>query len=147
MRGKVALEEHFAIRETLSDSAGFVPDYDWTEISARLLHVHHRRLREVDAGGIEVTIVALNAPAVQAVPDVRRTAELACRANDALADHVARRLDRAFVALPTGEPELASRERAAPAFQARTDPNFFKRTRHDNEISPDGQWRRNGRAL
>jgi hypothetical protein len=35
MKGKIALEEHFAIPETLQDSAGFVPGDYWTELSAR----------------------------------------------------------------------------------------------------------------
>ena len=32
MQGKIALEEHFAIPETLMDSAGFVPAKDWPEL-------------------------------------------------------------------------------------------------------------------
>lgn len=39
MQGKIALEEHFAIPETLQDSAGFVPGDYWTELSARLLDI------------------------------------------------------------------------------------------------------------
>ena len=31
MQGKVALEEHFAIPDTLMDSAGFVPEDHWEE--------------------------------------------------------------------------------------------------------------------
>ena len=31
MEGKIELEEHFAINETLIDSAGFVPDDHWRE--------------------------------------------------------------------------------------------------------------------
>jgi hypothetical protein len=37
MHGKVALEEHFAIEQTLQDSAGFSPEADWPELKARLL--------------------------------------------------------------------------------------------------------------
>ena len=37
MKGKIALEEHFAIPETLLDSAGFVPGDYWKELSARIL--------------------------------------------------------------------------------------------------------------
>ena len=32
MEGKIGLEEHFAINETLMDSAGFVPDDHWPEL-------------------------------------------------------------------------------------------------------------------
>ncbi len=48
MHGKVALEEHFAIEETLQDSAGFSPEADWPELKARLLDIQDRRLREMD---------------------------------------------------------------------------------------------------
>ena len=39
MIGKIALEEHFAIPETLQDSAGFVPGDYWKELSSRLLDI------------------------------------------------------------------------------------------------------------
>lgn len=114
MQGKIALEEHFAIAETLQDSAGFVPPSYWEELSGRLLDIHDRRLREMDAHGVEMMILSLNAPAVQAIPDRARAIEIARRANDALAEHVAKRPDRfrAFAALPMQDPDAASLELA-----------------------------------
>ena len=44
MQGKIALEEHFAMDETVQDSAGFAPADDWIELKARLLDIHERRL-------------------------------------------------------------------------------------------------------
>lgn len=112
MQGKIALEEHFAIPDTLADSAGFVPEVYWRELSARLLDIHERRLHEMDAGGIETMILSLNAPAIQAITDVGAADELAQRANDYLAEQVAKRPDRfqAFAALPMQDPERAARE-------------------------------------
>jgi len=57
-------------------------------------------------------ILSLNAPAVQAIPDIRRADETARRANDFLADQVARNPPRfrGFAALPMQSPELATRE-------------------------------------
>ena len=112
MDGKVALEEHFALPETLNDSAGFVPADYWGELRARLLDIQDRRLREMDAHGIEMMILSLNAPAVQAVADVRNAISLAMRANDYLAEQVSRRADRfqAFAALPMQDPEAAATE-------------------------------------
>ena len=75
MQGKVALEEHFAIEETLQDSAGFAPEADWPELKARLLDIQDRRLREMDAHGIEVMLLSLNAPAVQAIPEIAQQAK------------------------------------------------------------------------
>lgn len=112
MNGKIGLEEHFAIPDTLQDSAGFVPPDDWKELSARLLDIQERRLREMDANGMAMMILSLNAPAIQAIPSRKQASELATRANDFLAEQVAKRPDRfqAFAALPMQDPELATRE-------------------------------------
>jgi 2,3-dihydroxybenzoate decarboxylase len=109
MQGKVALEEHFAIPETLQDSSGFVPPDYWTELSARLLDIHGQRLRLMDQYGIETMILSLNAPAVQAIPQPARAIEIARRANDALAAECAKRPERfrAFAALPLQDPDAA----------------------------------------
>lgn len=76
MQGKIALEEHFALEETVQDSAGFSPAEDWIELKARLLGIKDRRLKEMDAHGIELMLLSLNAPAIQAIPDRNRAVEL-----------------------------------------------------------------------
>ncbi|MBB4425271.1 2,3-dihydroxybenzoate decarboxylase [Bradyrhizobium sp. CIR48] len=112
MQGKIALEEHFAMDETVQDSAGFAPTEDWVELKARLLDIHDRRLAEMDAHGIEMMLLSLNAPAVQAIPDRNRALDLSRRANDFLAEQVARRPDRfrGLAALPMQDPEAAASE-------------------------------------
>jgi predicted TIM-barrel fold metal-dependent hydrolase len=112
MQGKIALEEHFAIPDTLMDSAGFVPEGYWPELKSRLLDVQERRIAEMDRHGIETMILSLNAPAVQAIPETARADEIARRANDYLAEQVAKRPTRfqAFAALPMQDPELAIAE-------------------------------------
>lgn len=112
MRGKIALEEHFAVEETLSDSAGFVPESYWPELRARLLDIHGQRLTLMDRHGIEMMLLSLNAPAVQAVWNIRHAVELAGWTNDFLAAQVARQPARfrAFAALPMQDPEAATRE-------------------------------------
>lgn len=109
MQGKVALEEHFAIPETLQDSSGFVPPDYWTELSSRLLDIHGQRLRLMDQHGIETMILSLNAPAVQAISHPAHAIEIAQRANDALAEECAKRPERfrAFAALPLQDPDAA----------------------------------------
>src|SRR5580700_263852 len=112
MQGKVALEEHFAIPETLQDSAGFAPEADWPELKGRLLDIQDRRLREMDAHGIEMMLLSLNAPAVQAIPDREKANEIARRSNDFMAEQIARQPKRfaGLAALPMQTPDLAARE-------------------------------------
>lgn len=112
MQGKIALEEHFAMDDTLDDSRPFVPADHWEELRRRLLDVHDLRLAQMDRHGIEVMLLSLNAPAVQAIPDRRVAVETARRANDLLAAEVARRPDRfqAFAALPLQDVDAACRE-------------------------------------
>jgi 2,3-dihydroxybenzoate decarboxylase len=112
VQGKIGLEEHFAIPETLQDSAGFLADESWTELSARLIDIQERRLREMDDNGMEMMILSLNAPAIQAIPQRAKAIELAKRANDFLAEQVALRPNRfqGFAALPMQDPDAATLE-------------------------------------
>ena len=112
MNGKIGLEEHFAVGDTLADSAEYAEGGHWPELRAHLLDVHEDRLRAMDGQGIETMVLSLNSPAVQAVHDRHRACTLAERANDFLAEQVGRRPDRfeAFAALPMQDPEQATRE-------------------------------------
>ncbi len=112
MNGKIALEEHFAIPQTLQDSAGFVPGDYWRILQDRLLDIHGQRLDQMDAHGIETCVLSLNAPAIQAIPQRDRAVEYARIANDVLAEEVAKRPDRfrAFAALPLQDPDAATAE-------------------------------------
>lgn len=112
MDGKIGLEEHFAIPETLNDSAGFLPEKSWEELSKRLLDIHEGRLRQMDEHGMEMMLLSLNAPAVQAIHETSKACEIATRANDFLAEQVAKRPDRfqGLAALPLQDPDFATRE-------------------------------------
>lgn len=112
MQGKIGLEEHFATPETLDDSKGFLGDHVWPELEKRLLDLEGYRLAQMDAHGMQMMILSLNAPAVQAVFETRKAVETARHANDALAAAVARHPDRfrAFAALAMQDPDAATRE-------------------------------------
>jgi 2,3-dihydroxybenzoate decarboxylase len=66
----------------------------------------------MDKNGIATMILSLNAPAVQAVPNAQAAYDLSRRANDFLAEQIAKRPERfrGFAALPMQSPELATRE-------------------------------------
>ena len=112
MQGKIGLEEHFALTETLEDSRPFVPVDYWPELESRLLDIQKRRIELMDRHGMQMMILSLNAPAIQAIPDTARAIELARRSNDFLAEEVAKRPDRfqAFAALPMQDVDVACRE-------------------------------------
>src|SRR6476620_8860487 len=111
MQGKIALEEHFAIEATLADSQVFGA-HVWEELGPRLTDFQDKRLRLMDASGVEIMIASLNAPAVQAIPDVKRAIAVAREANDHLAAEIAKRPDRfrGFAALAMQDPDEAARE-------------------------------------
>jgi 2,3-dihydroxybenzoate decarboxylase len=111
MQGKIALEEHFAIDATLGDSKVFGAQV-WDRLGPRLIDIQDMRLAEMDKHGVEMMILSLNAPAVQAIHDVKRAIAVAREANDVLADHVRKRPTRfaAFAALPMQDPEAAIAE-------------------------------------
>ena len=112
MQGKIALEEHFAIPETLDNSRGIFPDRVWQELRSRNLDIHERRLALMDQHGIEMMLLSLNSPGVQEIPDPARAYEIARKANDYLAEQVRKRPDRfqGLAALPMQDPEAATRE-------------------------------------
>jgi 2,3-dihydroxybenzoate decarboxylase len=116
MNGKIALEEHFAVPDIALNPRGTYSDVTWAELKRRLLELHSERLALMDKHGIEMMVVSLNAPAVQAVPDPKKAAVLARQANDALADEVAKRPDRfqglAAVAMQDPDAAIAELERA-----------------------------------
>src|SRR6476661_8450218 len=109
MQGKIALEEHFAIEATLSDSQVFGANV-WKDLCPRLLDIQDIRLREMDKHGVEMMILSLNAPAVQAIYDVKRAIDVAKEANDVLANNMRRRPGRfaGFAALAMQDPEAAA---------------------------------------
>jgi predicted TIM-barrel fold metal-dependent hydrolase len=112
MKDKIGLEEHFALEETLGDSRNFVGAETWRDLRERLLDVQELRLHEMDDNGIEMMLLSLNSPAIQAITDPKAAAEVARRANDTLAGDISKRPDRfrALAALPMQDPDLASRE-------------------------------------
>jgi predicted TIM-barrel fold metal-dependent hydrolase len=113
MNGKIAFEEHWSMPETLEDARGFVGgSASWETFQRRILDMGDERLREMDKNGIEFQIVSLNSPGVQSVLQTDKAVDLARRANDKLAELVAKRPDRfaGFAALPMQDPEAAAKE-------------------------------------
>src|ERR1700734_2721635 len=111
MQGKIAIEEHFAIPDTLGGSMRYQTAY-WSGLQGKLLDLHDQRLAEMDRTGIEIEIISLNSNGIQSITDAGAATALARKANDALAEAVAKRPDRfaGFAALPMQDPQAAAAE-------------------------------------
>jgi 2,3-dihydroxybenzoate decarboxylase len=115
----VALEEHFSIPELAEQwpsawgqgeivfSHSFVAD-----VERRLPEFTEYRLADMDATGIEIQVLSLTVPGVQADVDAATARDHARFANDHLARVVAGHPDRfrGFAALPTQDPKAAAEE-------------------------------------
>ena len=77
MNGKIALEEHFALEETLEDGIYSRNFPAWPDMRRRLLDLHDLRLPEMDKYGIEMMIMSLHNPAVQGIPEAAKAVALA----------------------------------------------------------------------
>jgi gamma-resorcylate decarboxylase len=113
MQGKIAFEEHFAIRETLEETRSFAGDSDrWDDFTRQILDLDAERLEHMDRTGIELALLSLNAPGVQRVLDPREAMTIARKANERMAEAVAKHPRRyaALAALPMHDPDAASAE-------------------------------------
>jgi predicted TIM-barrel fold metal-dependent hydrolase len=109
MLGKIALEEHFVIPETLNASYGAAGS---PEFRLQLEDIAEKRIAAMDRGGIEVCILSLVGPGIQGIPDTAEAVRVARRANDHLAEQIGKRPKRfqGFAALPMQDPNEAAKE-------------------------------------
>ena len=107
--GKIALEEHFAFSEALDVSYGAPGS---PEFQHQLEEIGSRRIAEMDRGGVELSILSLVGPGIQAIPDTAKAITVARRANDYLAQQIAKYPNRlkGFGALPLQDPQAAAQE-------------------------------------
>lgn len=112
MQGKIGLEEHFGMLDTLGDSENFVGPETWKILRRRLLDFQAERIEQMDQNGIERMLLSLNAPALQAITDAAHATDIMRRANDLLAEQVARRPDRfsGLASLAMHNPDTATAE-------------------------------------
>jgi len=108
--GKIALEEHFTLREIIEDSYA-VKDLP-PETRSKILDIGPGRLADMDRGGLELCILSLTAPGIQSVPNTSQAITLARSANDHLAENIAKNPNRlkGFAALPMQDPQAAAQE-------------------------------------
>lgn len=113
MQKKIAFEEHCAIEETLEQTRAFAGESgSWDDFTRQILDLGDERLDRMDRNGVELSILSLNAPGVQAILDPLRAVAVARKGNDRMAEAVARHPDRyaALAALPMQDPDAAAAE-------------------------------------
>jgi 2,3-dihydroxybenzoate decarboxylase len=113
MKRKIAFEEHFALEETLEQTRTFAGDSTmWDDFTRQILDLDDERLEQMDKTGIEFAILSLNAPGVQRILDNNEAMNVAKKANERMAEAVAKHPDRyaALAALPMHDPDAAAEE-------------------------------------
>ena len=108
----IALEEHFVTPELAAygaSTASIAQPGAWREASRRLADLTEERLPAMDTAGVDVAVLSLNSPGIQAEPD---PAAAVAAVNDFLAGVIARHPDRfaGFAALPLQDPAAAAKE-------------------------------------
>lgn len=106
---KIALEEHFVIPETLAASYGALGS---PEFQQRLADIGSARIAEMDRGGLDTCILSLVGDGIQSIPNIPEAIRVARRANDHLAEQIAKNPKRfkGFAALPLQDPQVAAQE-------------------------------------
>lgn len=112
MHGKIGLEEHFAIQETAEDFLKLLKPDKRAAASRKIIDLMETRIQEMDKYGMQMMILSLNSPAIQAIYDRKRAVEVAKKANDEMAEAVARKPKRfrGFAALPMQDVDEAIKE-------------------------------------
>lgn len=109
LAGKVALEEHFDFPPTASASYAAPGS---PEFKQQIQDLGSGRIAEMDRGGVEVCILSLVGPGIQAITNPRQAGEVARQANDHLAENIAKNPKRlrGFAALALQDPPGAAQE-------------------------------------
>lgn len=111
----IGLEEHFVTSELSTYGAGTASIAQpgvWAEASRRLLDLTGERLVGMDAAGLDMQVLSLNSPGIQAEADPAVALAHAVAVNDLLATTIVAHPTRfaGFAALPLQDPQAAAKE-------------------------------------
>ena len=111
MARKIALEEHFVLPENV-DTTYAIRDLPTPELRQKVLDVGGGRIAEMDRGGVEISILSHAAVGAQTILDIPQAIAFSRRANDYLAEHIAKYPKRlkGFATLPMQDPQVAAPE-------------------------------------
>jgi 2,3-dihydroxybenzoate decarboxylase len=111
----IALEEHFVTAELAAygaSTAGIAPPEIWERASRLLLDIADERLAIMDGAGVDMAVLSLNSPGIQAESDAKAAVSAAAKVNDRLAEVIAAYPNRysGFAALPLQDGDAAAAE-------------------------------------
>lgn len=111
----IGIEEHFVTPDLVGyggSSASIAQPQAWAKASRQLLDLFDERLVEMDKARLDVQVLSLNSPGIQAETSPAVAVDKAVAVNDFLASVIAERSDRfdGFCALPLQDPEAAADE-------------------------------------
>lgn len=111
----IALEEHFVTAELAGYGAAIraiAQPQVWAEASRRLADLVDERLSAMDAAGVDMAVLSLSAPGIQAERDTQTAVARAAEINDFLAGLIAQHPTRysGFAALPLQDGGAAAKE-------------------------------------
>ncbi|MBU9212386.1 amidohydrolase family protein [Burkholderia multivorans] len=119
---KIAIEEHFMNPDATNPGGAFVPEA-FAKVSGlegefvkivmqRMNDLHNKRVEEMDAAGIDVSILSLTAAGIEGIADAEKATVAARKVNDALAETIERSKGRflGFASLPLQDPDAAIKE-------------------------------------
>ena len=112
---KIALEEHFVTPDLVgygTSTSSIAQPQAWADASRRLLDFTEERLPEMDLHGIDMEVLSLNSPGIQAETDPTTAIAKTKTVNDFLAGIMTERPTRfsGFAALPLQDPQAAAKE-------------------------------------
>lgn len=111
----IALEEHFTTEQMAAygaNTASIAQPGVWATAFSQLLDVSEARIAAMDAAGLDMQVLSVNAPGIQAEKDAVVAVKNAIAINDLLAEITSKHPDRflGFAALPLQDPRAAVRE-------------------------------------
>src|SRR4029078_13218299 len=84
LKNKIALEEHFAVDLTIDQSKLYSLPAVWERLKSNLLDIEQQRLERMEQGGTAFSILSLNSPGIQGIPNTKEAIDVSRRANDIL---------------------------------------------------------------
>lgn len=112
MKGKIIIEEHYGIPESLKYAEPYFGKDIWKMMNERFQSFEGYRMEQMDEHGIEMMVLSLNCPGTEVMYDAKESIEVAMRSNDALAEVHARHPNRfhGWAALPLQDVDAACKE-------------------------------------